>query len=212
MSKELQWDNLEAYNFIDLFISGTLLVTLILGLWKGFMRSLTAVAGLIFGVGGALRYHTVVEPYLGKISSLDPHISMILSMVIVFIAIQALFVLIRRLLTALIDVTRLSWLDRVLGGILGILAGFLMIATVVQGILVTVPEWPLVKASRLVKPVNELTAKGMTYAPKDVREYVQSIVTKWKGTQRPSPPKQPGHGAPLKKAPASPSGGPRKAD
>ncbi len=197
---------IEAYNMIDLFILGTLLVTLILGLWKGFMRSLTAVAGLIVGVAGALRYYTVVEPYLGKISALDPHISMILSMVIVFIAIQALFVVIRRILTALIDVTRLTWLDRVLGGMLGVLAGFLIIAAAVQVILIAVPEWSLVKTSRLVKPVNELTNKAMTYAPKPARDYVETLIAKWKGTQRPSPPKQPGQTAPVKKAPTTPPG------
>lgn len=210
-------ESIEAYNLIDLFILATLLVTLILGLWKGFMRSLTAVAGLVVGVIGALRYHTVVEPYLGKISALDPHISMILSMIIVFIAVQALFVLIRKLLTALIDVTRLSWLDRILGGILGLLAGFLIVATVVQVVLIAVPEWSLVKASRLVKPVNELTGKAMAYAPKQARDYVQSIVAKWKGSQRPSPQKPPGpsplkipgHSAPPKKAPA-PAPGPGK--
>ncbi len=199
-------DFIETYNVIDLFIMGTLLVTLILGLWKGFMRSLTAVAGLIVGVAGALRYHSVVEPYLGRISALDPHISTILSMVIVFIAIQVLFVVIRRILTALIDVTRLSWLDRVLGGMLGVIAGLLIVASAVQVILIAVPDWPLVKTSRLVKPVNQLTNRAMTYAPGPARDYVQSLIAKWKGTPRPSPPKKPGQSAPVKMAPATPPG------
>ncbi len=30
---------LETYNLIDLFILGTVLVTLILGIWKGFVRN-----------------------------------------------------------------------------------------------------------------------------------------------------------------------------
>jgi len=197
---------IEAYNVIDLSIMVTLLVTLIFGLWKGFMRSLTAVAGLVVGVVASLRYHTMVEPYLRKISSLDPHISMILSMVIVFIAVQVLFVIIRRILTALIDVTRLSWLDRVLGGMLGVFAGFLLVATAVEVILIAVPEWSLVKTSRLVKPVNELTNKGMTYAPKPAQDYVQSFIAKWKAAPRPSPPKQPGQIAPAKKAPPTSPG------
>ncbi|MFH1112608.1 MAG: CvpA family protein [Pseudomonadota bacterium] len=198
---------IEAYNVIDLFIMGTLLVTLILGLWKGFMRSLTAVAGLIVGVAGALRYHSAVEPYLEKISALDPHISAILSMVIVFIAIQVLFVVIRRILTALIDVTRLSWLDRVLGGMLGVVAGLLVVSSAVQAVLIAVPDWPLVKTSRLVKPLDRLTNQAMTYAPGPAREYVQSFIAKWKGTPRPSPPKEPGQSAPVKKAPpAAPPG------
>ena len=103
---------IETYNLIDLFIMSTLMVTLILGLWKGFIRSLTAVAGLVIGIGAAAKYHPEVAPYLGKISSLDPNISKMLSMIIVFIAVQVLFVVLRRILAKLIDVTRLSWLDQ----------------------------------------------------------------------------------------------------
>lgn len=200
-------DLVESYNLIDAFIMGTLLVTLILGLWKGFIRSLTAVAGLVIGVFGALKYYTVVQPYLGKISSLDPHISMILSMVIVFIAVQALFVLIRRILSALIKVTRLSWLDRALGGIMGMAAGLLIVAGAVQILLIVLPEWSVVKSSRLIKPVNTLTAKAMTYAPKQAKDYLQSLIAKWKGTQeQQAPSSQPVRRAPVKKAPVTSPG------
>ncbi|MBM3299843.1 MAG: CvpA family protein, partial [Deltaproteobacteria bacterium] len=151
--------SLEAYNFIDVFIVGALLVTLILGLWKGFIRSLTAVAGLVIGVVAAVRYYPLVQPYLAKVSSLDPNISMILSMVGVFILVQAFFVLIRRGLAVLIDVTKLSWLDRVLGGAMGSCAGLMIVAATVHAVLLTVPDWPVVGSSRLIKPVNVLSAK-----------------------------------------------------
>lgn len=178
----------EAYNVIDLFIAGTLLVSLTLGLWKGFIRSLTAMAGVFFGVLGAMRYHSYVQPYLGKVSSLDPHISVILAMVIVFISVQVLFVLIRKVLDKLIDVTRLSWLDRSLGAAMGAVAGFLVVASAVQAILIAVPEWPLIKSSRLAGPVDTLASKTMSYAPREARDQFQLLMAKWKGTQE--PPKQ----------------------
>jgi len=183
--------SLEAYNLIDLFILGTLLITLILGLWKGFIRSLTAVAGLVVGVVAAARYYSFVQPYMAKISSLDPQISMILSMVVVFILVQVAFVIFRRILTALIDVTRLSWLDRALGGMMGTLAGFVIVAVVVHGVLLAVPEWPVVASSKLVKPVNALSAKALNYAPKEARDYVTSLMAKFQESQAPSSPKKP---------------------
>lgn len=195
---------IEAYNLIDLFIMCTLTVTLILGLWKGFIRSLTAVAGLAVGIGAAVKYHTVVAPYLGKISSLDPNISKILSMIIVFIAVQVLFVVVRRILGKLIDVTRLSWLDRALGGAVGVAAGFLLVASAVQGLLVVLPEWPVVASSKLVPPVYSLTGKALTYAPPQARDYVQTLVEKWKNTQEPpASNKQAGQSAPLPKGPTA---------
>lgn len=193
---------IEAYNIIDLFIMCTLTVTLILGLWKGFIRSLTAVAGLAFGLGAAIKYHTVVAPYLGKISSLDPNISKILSMIIVFIAVQVLFVVVRRILGKLIDITRLSWLDRALGGAVGVAAGFFIVASAVQGLLVVLPEWSVVASSKLVPPVHSLTGKAVTFAPPQARDYVQTLVEKWKNMQEPpASNKQAGQSAPLPKGP-----------
>lgn len=173
----------DSYNAIDLFILGVLFVGLVLGFWKGFIRSLSALAGLVLGVAAALKYNGVVGGYLGKISSLDPLISTILSMILIFVGVQVVFVLIRRLLDALLDLTRLGWLDRILGAAMGICAGAVLVAASVQGVLIAAPELPVVKAARLVKPVDGLTARAMTYAPKEVRDQVQSLISKYKGQE-----------------------------
>jgi membrane protein required for colicin V production len=174
---------IESYNLVDLCIAATMLVTLILGLWKGFVKTLTGLASLILGVVLALKYHALVAPYLGKISSLDPQISVILSMVVVFILVQVLFVVIRRVLDKLLDLTRLTWLDRVLGAGMGAAAGFLIVASAVQVVLMGIPEWPLVKTSKLVTPVDRLTEKAMMHAPQPAKEQWASFVAKWKGAQ-----------------------------
>lgn len=198
---------IEAYNAIDLFIMGTLLVTLILGIWKGFVRSLTALASLVVGVALAIKYYPAAQIYLNKISSLDPQISMVLAMVIIFIAVQIVFVVIRRILEAIIDVTRLTWLDRVFGAAMGVIAGLLVVAAAVQAMLIGIPEWPLVKTSKLVKPMDQLTGKAVTYAPKQVRDQWSSLMTKWKGTQEIVPQTPQRQAAPLpKKATAAPPG------
>ena len=197
---------IEAYNAIDLFIMGTLLVTLILGIWKGFVRSLTALASLVAGVVLAIKYYPAAQAYLNKISTLDPQISMILAMVIIFIAVQIVFVVIRKILEALIDLTRLSWLDRIFGAAMGIAAGMLVVAAAVQAMLIGIPDWPLVKTSKLIKPVDQLTGKAVTYAPKQVTDQWQSIMTKWKGTQELAQPTPQRQATPSPKAPAAPPG------
>jgi membrane protein required for colicin V production len=179
---------IEAYNLIDLFIMGTILATLILGIWKGFVRSLTALASVVLGVLFAAKYHALVQPYLNKISSLDPQISMVLSMVIVFVLVQAVFVVIRKILDALIDVTRLSWLDRSLGAVMGAVAGFLVVACTVQAVLIGIPEWPVAKTSKLIPLVHRMTDEALARSPKAVRDQVQSFVAKWKVTPVPSQP------------------------
>lgn len=181
---------IESYNLIDLFIIGTLLTTLVFGIWKGFVSSLTALASLVLGVMLAVKYYPRVEPQLAKISSLDPNISMILSMIIIFIVVQAVFVLIRRVLDLLIDVSRLSWLDRTLGAAMGVSAGFLIASAAVHAVALGVPEWQVVKESKLVDPVRTLTARAISYAPRSYVEQVETLINRWKGTKEaaPSPP------------------------
>lgn len=178
------------YNLIDIFIIGTILIGFILGIWKGFVRSLTALASLVFGVLLALKYYPLVEPYLGMIGKLNPHISMVIAMVIVFIIVQIAFILIRWLLAALVDLTSLSWLDRVLGAIMGVAAALVVVAVAVHVLWVGLPEWPAVKKSKFVGPVRELTAKLVPMVPKSTRDHIESMVNRWKKGQ--------GSGAPAK--------------
>jgi membrane protein required for colicin V production len=196
---------LESYNLIDLFILGTLLITVTLGTWKGFVRSLTALASLVVGVVAALRYYTLAQPFLSKVSSLDPQISSVLCMVIIFVLVQIIFVGVRWILAALLDVTRLSGLDRVCGAAMGFAAGFMIVAACVQVILIGIPEWPLIKTSKLVFPVDQLTAKGMNYAPKQAKDQLQSLIAKWKGTQE-SAPAAPREVISSQKSPGAPPG------
>ncbi|MGB9617089.1 MAG: CvpA family protein [Desulfomonilaceae bacterium] len=174
-------EQLEQYNLIDMFVAVTLVVAFLLGLWKGFARTLAAVAGVGIGILAASRYHGSVEPYLSRISSLDPYICTILSMIILFIAVQAVFVLIRKGLDLLLDFTRLGWLDRILGAGLGVGAGFLFVATTVQLLVLAAPEWPAIKTSKLIPPIEQASRAALSRVPPSIRAPFQSLTTKWKG-------------------------------
>lgn len=180
---------IEAYNPVDLFIIATVLISLILGLWKGFVRSLTALAGLILGFVVAGKYYPEVQVYLYKISSLNPQIAMIISMLALFILVQAVFVLVRKLMDTLIDITRLGWLDRVMGAMMGAATGFVAVAALVQLLVIAVPEWPSIKSSGLISPVESLTVRAMELAPKQARDQINIMVNKWRGLQEVPQPK-----------------------
>jgi membrane protein required for colicin V production len=174
---------IDNYNLVDILIMGTLLISLILGIWKGFARSLTALASLVLGVLLALKYYPSVVQYLDKISKLDPQISMILAMVIIFILVQIVFLIIRRILDFLLDLTRLTWLDRILGAVMGTVAGLVIVAAGVQVLLMVVPDWPVVKTSKGVILIDRLTSQALPYAPKDARDQWETFKSKLKGAQ-----------------------------
>ena len=201
----------QGYNIIDLCIALILLVGLILGIWKGFVRSITALASVVLGVLAAVKYYPAVEPYLGKISKLDPQISMILSMVIIFILIQIAFVLLRLLLEAAIDVTQLGWLDRTFGAIMGLLAATILIVVAVQGLMLGMPEEAVVKKSKLVPIANRIGAKMLEYMPHGMKQQLDKSIKEWKGPKettksgadkKSAPPKTP-TGTQQQKAPES---------
>jgi membrane protein required for colicin V production len=183
---------IEAGNPIDIFILVTILITFILGFWKGFVRSLTALTGLAVGVWAATNYYPLVQSQLTKISSLNPQISIIISMVLVFVLAQVFFVVIRRALEAILDFTRLGWLDRILGAGMGVATGFLIAAASVQAVLISAPEWQAVKSSVLAVPIEGMTYKLLAYVPQETRNQVNALISKWRSPQegvQPAPPR-----------------------
>lgn len=176
-------DTVSNYNVIDIFIIATLLITLILGLWKGFVKTLTALAGLVLGVLLSMKYYPEVQPYLARVTSLDSHISMILSMIVIFILVQAFFVIVRRILEAILEFSRLSWLDRVCGAAMGIAGGFLIVAVAAEMILLGAADWQSAKQSKLLIPLNRLTQRVLTYAPPEAQQRVKAFKEKLQGSR-----------------------------
>ncbi len=172
-------EQLQNYNVIDVFVVLVMTGALLLGLWKGFFRTLTAVAGVLIGVLVATKYHVIVEAYLNRVSSLDPFISTVLSMILLFIAVQAVFVLIRKALDAVLDFTRLGWLDRILGAGMGVGAGFLLVSAVVQFLIFAVPEWPAIRTSQLLVPIERLSRVVMSRVPENIRAPLERATDKW---------------------------------
>ncbi len=69
-----------------------------------------------------------------------------------------------------------------------------------------IPEWPLVKTSKLIVPLDRLTEKAMTHAPQRAKDQWVSFVTKWKGTQDHLPSYTSRQSASSTTAPATPTG------
>ncbi len=57
---------IDNYNLVDILIMGTLLVSLILGIWKGFVRSLTALASLVFGSAACIEILSISGSVSGQ--------------------------------------------------------------------------------------------------------------------------------------------------
>jgi uncharacterized membrane protein required for colicin V production len=108
---------------------------------------------------------------------------MIISMALVFILAQVVFVILRRVLEAVLDFTRLGWLDRIMGAAMGVVTGFGISAAFVQIILVAAPEWQAVRSSVLAIPLESATYKLLAYVPSETRSQMDNMMSKWRTQQ-----------------------------
>ncbi len=112
---------------VDILVLGTLAVTLVLGLMRGFLPQMIGLTGILGGMYLAGRYGETVREKL-----LDPRVATSHNDAIAFVGIVVVTVLvvalIGSLLKKLIDRLQLSPYDRLMGGALGLLKGGLICA------------------------------------------------------------------------------------
>ena len=108
-------------NFLDIFLAAVLLFGLVRGLWKGFFVELASFVSLIIGIFIAIKFSGFTADFLRKESESDSHYIEIAAFAITFILVVVGIILLAKVFTKIADFTALGWLNRLLGGIFGLL-------------------------------------------------------------------------------------------
>ena len=108
-------------NWLDILILISLVASAIGGLAMGIVRSVTNLAGLLLGIVLAGRFYETVGGRFGFIHNTD--IANIVAFAVIVAVTMILAGLVGRLLHKLISGIMLGWLDRLVGGVLGLLIG-----------------------------------------------------------------------------------------
>ena len=125
-------------NATDVIIAIVLLLGVISGIARGFMRGLFGLAGLVLGLMiAASNYAPVGRTALAFIA--DGRLRAIVAFALVFIVVLVLFALLGKLLARLVHLADLGWMDRLAGAVLGlftasILSGMLLMLVVLGGV------------------------------------------------------------------------------
>lgn len=117
---------------MDILILIVLVGFIIYGFSRGFIKDITLFSGVIFGLWLAIKKSYLLSQYLNRTigDSLDlygPLISKIGAFIITFFVVYFLAMILRAVLTAIINAIHLNWLDRILGGILGLFQGVVVV-------------------------------------------------------------------------------------
>lgn len=161
-------------NWLDILLAAILLLSVFEGFAKGFAKVgigfMAAIAGLLcglwfYGVGGGF-----LRPYVSHRGFAN-----FIGFLIIFALITALGGLVGLLLGMLFKWTGLSWLDRVLGGVFGILRAGVFAVALVLALMAFAPKPPprAVVNSRLAPYVIDAAHVCAALAPYEVKEAVR---------------------------------------
>lgn len=119
---------------VDFIIIGIIVFSLLVSLWRGFVREVLSLAGWVIAFFVASKFYPPMSQLLLKIDS--PYIQNSeflrngIAIAILFIAVLIISGIINALLAQLVDKTGLSGTDRVLGAGFGVLRGVFIVAAI----------------------------------------------------------------------------------
>jgi membrane protein required for colicin V production len=108
-------------NIIDLLLSIFLLLGLVRGLFKGFLVELAGLVALVGGIYAAMHFSDVAYNFLNIFFDWEEKYLAIIAFALTFFTVALLISLAGRILTKMAHIVALGLINRLLGGIFGVL-------------------------------------------------------------------------------------------
>lgn len=121
-------------NTLDIVILAVLAAFLLKGLWRGLLREVCAVAGLLAGAILAFRFCSPLGEVLSAAVKLPPKAAAVVSFLALFVSTVLFFAVLGFLLSRFVRLLFLGGLNRVAGGLFGLTEGVLLLAIVLFGV------------------------------------------------------------------------------
>lgn len=154
-------------NWLDVAFIVIVLLTLVLGVVKGLCRQVIGIAAVVVGLIAAAMYYQRVAGRLGS-AFLTEKWAQLVSFFAIFIAILLLGWLISFLVSKLVK-GPLKLIDRLLGGVLGLIKGVLICGVIVMAFLIFPVKRETVMTSRLAPYCYWLTKGMVQLIPQDLK-------------------------------------------
>ena len=120
-------------NWLDPTVVGIIALSTFFGLWRGLLRSIAGVVGIVLGALFAGRVATYVSPSLDNAHISHPPINAAWAFVIAFLAIVIAVELAANVLRTVQRVMFLGWVDRLGGAAFGAARGILLCMILLAG-------------------------------------------------------------------------------
>ncbi len=157
-------------NPFDIFIIVIIAYSLIRGLFRGLVKEVSSIIGVLGGFYAAYSYYPMVAGLFAGLI-INPSYLNILSFLIIFCSVLIIISILGIVIKYLLNVAFLGWIDRACGLGFGLVKG-LLIVTVLFIILTTfLPKGaPLIKKSILAPHVIWVSEKMVNVVPKQMKK------------------------------------------
>lgn len=167
-------------NSLDILIITILAYGLIRGIFRGLIREISSIIGVLGGFYAAYTYYPLVANLISPWIS-NPAYLNILSYLVLFAGVVIIVSVLAVVIKYLLNIAYLGWVDRISGALFGMLKGGLVICVLFIALTAFLPKGaPLIQQSTLsphVAIVSEVMAKVVS---KDMKENFVSKIKDFK--------------------------------
>lgn len=159
--------------WFDYLVLGAVAASSLLGLWRGVVSELLALAAWVLAFFAAKWFGETVAGWFAAAIA-DPLLRQGVGYLAVFVAVLVVVSLARLLLRELLKAVGLGVVDRMLGAIFGVLRG---LAVVLIGVLIggmtSLPKQPGWREALLAPPLETVILAGKPWLPTDVAKRIR---------------------------------------
>jgi membrane protein required for colicin V production len=156
-------------NAFDIFIVIVVGFCLIRGIFRGLIKELSSIIGVLAGFYGAYSYYMKISAVLSKWISNQGYLN-ILSFLIIFCCVFIIISILGVVIKYLLNVAFLGWIDRICGAGFGLMKGILIVSVVMVTLTAFLPKGsPIIKNSLLSPHVALVSEKMAKVVSKDMK-------------------------------------------
>lgn len=125
-------------NKLDIVVIGVVGLTTAFGLWKGMIRQIVTLAGVIVGYIISLKLYGSIANILPK--SIEPGVAKVIGFVLIFGVCIVVALILGAIVGKFFKIAGLGWANRLGGGLIGFLKGFVIVAIIVVVLIAFLPS------------------------------------------------------------------------
>ncbi len=157
----------------DYVVLGIVAVSLMLGLWRGVVSELIALAAWVMAFMAALEFGADAGKAVFT-GLADPAIRILAGCVLIFVGVLVLMSLIRLAVRSMVKALGLSLSDRLLGMFFGLARGVLLVMLLVAaGGMTSAPQQPWWKEATLAPPLETAVLVAKPWLPDDLAKKIR---------------------------------------